>query len=192
MRPHDPYCNKSECCGPIFKEEVAQIHEKVASDPITAIRRLSDGKPSLGELSALSNLAATHLVIARSGGISLFIRYVLEGYELPDPPLAQRLTDNPAEWWYEPLKGIMNSMIALEDAPKKLPGDARLLQEIKTSYDAICSVLLKDISSLYPPGFNGDMHRTCVLAFMDKMHHIARYSKSVGHISYNVYLTLTI
>lgn len=152
-------CNESE-----IAREMAAAMLSVTRDPERAVRAISNGHPDAVLFQAVVNSSFDIPRIWTAGGATLYIRYILEGYQKdavphPDPSITFEPT------WMEPLMGLLNVLGGIRKA-KKPRRDAATLKEIADAYNSIIGIVWRDLSSLLPPGPQGDLRRRTVVYFI--------------------------
>jgi len=129
------------------------------------------------------NLTLTEPSIWRAGAATLYIRYLLHGYELTGHNERHLHPPNvPSPLWVRPLMGIINVLAGIGNQ-KSHYQDAAIPDEFRSSYSAISAVIWRDLSSLLPPGPGADYRRQLVMRHTINLLVAANFKRYVPLVS---------
>ena len=156
---HDTRCG---CSAAKINRDNAIAMARVKRDPVAAVRDISNGHPEPALFQNVGGLSLAEPRIWRAGAATLYIRYLLHGYEgsytHPDPSII------PEPLWMVPLTGLIFILGGIDR--EKSHRDIAILSEIQGSYSAVCAIIWRDLDSLLPPGPEADRRRRAVACYI--------------------------
>jgi len=158
---HDTHCG---CSDEEIDRDNAIAMTRVRRDPVAAVRDISNGHPEPVLFQSVVNMSLTEPRIWCAGAATLYIRYLLHGYNRnyephPDPSIT------PEPLWTVPLMGLLNILAGI-DKEKSSRRDSAIVDELWRSYSAVCAIIWRDLSLLLPPGPRADYRRRIVMLYI--------------------------
>jgi hypothetical protein len=168
---HDTRCG---CSAAEINRDNGIAMARVKRDPVAAVRDISNGHPDPVLFQNVVGLSFSEPRIWRAGAATLYIRYLLYGYEgnykpRPDPSII------PEPLWMVPLMGLVFIVGGIDR--EKSRRDIAILNEIQGSYSAVCAIIWRDLSSLLPPGPEADYRRRVVASYIGNILTISGYNR---------------
>ena len=170
-------CPLSDCeCGYGLEDnrKDTDAQARVQHNPVAALRDISNGKPDLYLFQAVVNATVDVPQIWRAGASTLYVRYIVDGYERAAPDHHSSLHSSPGgdvhrnlsltrpdPHWKRPLIGVINVLTGISNA-KSVDQDSAILAKLRKSYSAMCAVIWHDLDRLLPLGPQADCLRGTV------------------------------
>jgi hypothetical protein len=167
--------NRCGCSHDKINRDNAIAMARVRRDPVAAVHDISNGHPEPALFQNVVMLSSTEPRIWRAGAATLYIRYLLHGYEgnykpHPDPSII------PEPLWIVPLMGLVFILGGIEREKSSLR-DMAILDELQGSYSAVCAIIWRDLSSLLPPGSEADYRRRVVACYIGNILATSGYNR---------------
>jgi hypothetical protein len=133
---------------------------------VAAIKTILNGWPNPFLFTAMINLSLEKPHIIYSSLMTIFIKYLVDGYQPVQQEEADQLMDRDAIWTM-PVQGLVNVLASIING-KETKQNAAIVHEIQAVYPKICAILWRDLDNLVLPSHQ-DIHRELVLHLMTNL-----------------------
>lgn len=141
--------------------------DRAMRNPVAAIKAISNGRPNPFLFTAMINLPLEKPHVIYFGLTTIFIKYLVDGYQ----PAQQEETDQSIDQdaiWTKPVQGLINVLASIING-KETKRNSTIVHEIRAAYPEILATLWRDLDCLVLPGHQADIHRGLVLHLMTNL-----------------------
>ncbi|KAF5356583.1 hypothetical protein D9758_008198 [Tetrapyrgos nigripes] len=164
---HSAHCL---CRDESSARRLQQRMAEVSVDPGRAVQLLSDAQGQRRiidpfHLNALSNLIKVDERVRRAGAVSLFIRFLTDGYDM-DPAYYESTSVTDCRYWELPLMGLTNVLAMMATSPANNRDDRAIVEEIAAAFLRILDKVLPDLSEHLPANVAAEFRRHTCMTFI--------------------------